>query len=61
MPFNRVVLNTGTSSVEMTPDAFMGMPLHDRIRYILAGGVDFFDGAAKINRAAALRALRGAP
>jgi hypothetical protein len=57
--FDRVILarEDGERFV-YTPEEFMAMPLHERIRHILGREVEFYLGEEPIDRGIALRALR---
>ena len=58
LPFDRVVVVEGTLHTEYTVAAFLALPLALRVRYVLGGGLEFFQGSTPVDRVKALGQLR---
>ena len=58
LPFDRVVVVDGGLHTELTVAAFLALPLAIRVRYVLHGGVEFFQGSTRVDRIKALGQLR---
>ena len=58
MPFDVVVIRFGDQERRMSADEFMALPLHRRIRHILAREVEFYSGSLPVDRSIALKSLR---
>ena len=57
-PFNRVSIRGQDGTRWMSSEQFLALPLHERVQYILARNVDFFDGQRPVDLKAALAWLR---
>lgn len=58
LPFAKVVQREGSALREFSADAFLALPLHDRIAAILSGSLTFMaDDDAVIDQSEALRAI----
>jgi hypothetical protein len=58
LPFDRVVVVDGRLHKELTVAAFLELPLALRVRYVLHGGLEFFQGNTPVDRVKALGQLR---
>lgn len=58
MPFDRVIVRDNGDPKEYSVDAFMALPLYQRVAYILERKIEFFVGERAVERAMALRSLR---
>ena len=58
LPFDRVVVTANGRRHELSADAFMKLPLHQRVTYILHRYVEFFSGSTPVLRRDALQSLR---
>jgi hypothetical protein len=58
LPFDRVVVVDGSLQRELTVAAFLALPLALRVRYVLDGGLKFFQGNTPVDRIKALGQLR---
>jgi hypothetical protein len=56
--FDRVVVADNGTSSTLTAEAFVALPLPERIRHILGRSAQFFNGAVPIERHHALRSLQ---
>ena len=57
--FDRVIVTEDDTPPRVMPrDEFVRLPIHARVRYILERRVEFFKGAMRVDRAAALQGLR---
>jgi hypothetical protein len=58
--FDRVVIG-GPHGVrsEYSVEEFFALPLHERIEHVLKRDIAFFRGSVEVDRASALRSLRG--
>jgi hypothetical protein len=65
LPFDAVVIERGRERRRVSAEAFMQLPLSERIGLILGRRVEFLDGEQKVDRSLALKALmdaaRGTP
>ncbi len=58
VPFDRVVVKDDGVRNEYSVDAFLALPLYQRVAYILERKIEFFAGERMVDRANALRSLR---
>jgi hypothetical protein len=60
IPFDRIVI-AGSSGLPTvySVEQFFALPLHQRIEHVLRRDVTFFRGNVEVDRAIALRSLRG--
>jgi hypothetical protein len=58
LPFDRVVVVDGNAQTEFTAAAFLALPLALRVRYVLNGDLEFFQGKTPVDRMKALGQLR---
>lgn len=58
LPFDRIVVQHGGVRRDLTVSGFLSLPLPDRVSLILARAVEFYLGAALVDRQEALRHLR---
>ena len=56
-PFERVVLEAEGQRVTYTFDAFLQLPLHQRVQYLMDRTTEFYDGDDLLDRRVVLRAL----
>jgi hypothetical protein len=56
--FDRVVIADNGRSSTLTAEAFIALPLPERIRHILGRSAQFFNGAVLVERHHALRSLQ---
>jgi hypothetical protein len=57
MPFDRLVLEEPNGARVISLATFLGLPIHERTRYILRQEVAFFRGDVPVDRKVALRAI----
>jgi hypothetical protein len=60
LPFDRVSIRQGSLWVQLTVEAFLGLPLSERIRLVLSRSIEFYDGDKQVERGSALASLREA-
>lgn len=58
VPFDSVIVRDKGVPREYSVDAFLALPLHRRVGYILAREVDFLASGKIVDRQLALRSLR---
>jgi hypothetical protein len=58
LPFDRVVIVDRGARKELTVTAFLALPLAVRVGHLLGSGLEFFQGAERVDRAKALNLLR---
>jgi hypothetical protein len=56
--FDRVLVVDGGRQQELTVSAFLELPLALRVRYMLEGSLQFFQGSTPVDRMKALGQLR---
>jgi hypothetical protein len=54
LPFDRIHVD----EAELSVDEFLAMPLHERVRHIIGGSLDFTKQGYLVDRQQALTALR---
>lgn len=57
LPFDRIVFVVDDAVVELTVDEFVALPMHERVKHLLASNLRFFRGADEVDRKTCLRAL----
>ena len=60
LPFDQVIVRAGDRVMGYTIEAFLQLPLPERIRFVLEQSLEFRRGGQAVDRALALRSLREA-
>ena len=58
LSFDRVVVVAMGVRRELSVDEFLALPLHERVRFVLARQLEFFRAGEPVDRRAALDTLR---
>lgn len=58
VPFDRVIVVEGGARRTLSAGTFLEMPVHERVRHVLARSVEFYLGEQPIDRKQALASLR---
>jgi len=60
VPFDRVTVKQGATLSQLSVDAFLALPLSERIRLVLSRAIEFYHGSQPVDRRVALASLRDA-